>query len=134
MARTRQIKPHFLQATSMDRVSVGAQLTFVRLWLVADDAGRMRNPDRPFSLALDVFPYQPQARDQLPGWLDELESVGCISRYRVGGQPYLRIVNWRKHQRIAHPTPSRLPGEAAAVREAFEIASGTAPEPIGEPA
>ena len=134
MARTRQIKPHFLQSTSMDRLSVGAQLTFVRLWLVADDAGRMHNPDRPFALALDVFPYQPQARDQLPGWLDELENVGCISRYRVGGQPYLRIVNWRKHQRISHPSASKLPGESSADREALESASGTALEPIGQPA
>lgn len=90
---------------SMDTVSVGAQLTFVRLWLVADDAG----------------------------WLDELERVGCISRHRVGGRPYLRVVNWRKHQRIAHPTPSKLPGESAGVREAFVSVSGTAIESIGKP-
>ena len=47
MARTRTIKPHFLQSMSMDKVSVGAQLTFVRLWLLADDAGRLQDDDRP---------------------------------------------------------------------------------------
>lgn len=134
MARTRTIKPHFLQSVSMDTVSVGAQLTFVRLWLVADDAGRIEDGDQPPGLSLDLFPYQPQARTQVPGWLDELERVGCISRYRVGGKPYLRVVNWRKHQRISNPTPSKLPGESAAVREAFESASGTAMEPIRHPA
>lgn len=130
MARSRTIKPHFLQSMSMDKVSVGAQLTFVRLWLLADDAGRVQDYDPPASLELDLYPYQPQARPQVPGWLDELERVGCIVGYRAGGEPYLRIVNWRKHQRISHSTPSKRPGEPAAARGDFERASGTAIEQI----
>jgi hypothetical protein len=29
---------------------------------------------------------------------------------------YLRIVNWRKHQKIYHPTPSRLPARPVVAR------------------
>jgi hypothetical protein len=45
-------------------------------------------------------------------------------------RPCLRIVDWRKHQRISHPTPSKRPGEPAAARGDFESASGTAIEQI----
>ena len=114
MARTRQIKPHFLYSASMRKVSVGAQFTFVRLWLLADDAGRVQDYDRPTYLSRDLYPGQPEPQTQVSGWLDELESVDCIVRHRVSNQPYLRIVNWSKHQKISNPTPSKRPGEWAA--------------------
>ena len=134
MARTRQIKPHFLYSASMRKVSVGAQLTFVRLWLLADDAGRVQDFDRPTDLAQDLYPGQPEPQTEVAGWLDELERVDCIVRYRVSDQPYLRIVNWSKHQKISKPTPSKRPGEWAAAREALESASGMAREPIANKA
>ena len=39
MPRARTIKPQFLRSNSMSRVSREARLTFIHLWLVADDAG-----------------------------------------------------------------------------------------------
>ena len=47
MARTRQIKPHFLYSASMRKVSVGAQLTFVRLWLLAEKISNPTPSKRP---------------------------------------------------------------------------------------
>lgn len=41
MARARMIKPHFMRSHSMRSVSRMARLTFIQLWLVADDAGRL---------------------------------------------------------------------------------------------
>jgi hypothetical protein len=41
MARARLIKPHFMFSRSMHAVSRMARLTFIQLWLVADDAGRV---------------------------------------------------------------------------------------------
>jgi hypothetical protein len=41
MARARTIKPNFLRSRSMRAVSAMARLTFIQLWLLADDAGRL---------------------------------------------------------------------------------------------
>jgi len=107
MARARTIKPHFMRSRSMRAVSGMARLTFIQLWLIADDAGRLTAS--PLSLARRLYPGDAQAAGLLPGWLDELEGQHCIERYNVDGYDYLRIVNWRRHQKIYHPTPSRLP-------------------------
>jgi hypothetical protein len=51
-------------------------------------------------------------------------------RYTVDGTDYLRIVNWRRHQKIYHSTPGRLPArpigtrqDSEEPREAFESES-----------
>jgi hypothetical protein len=124
MARARTIKPHFLRSRSMRAVSPLARLTFIQLWLVADDAGRLGAFPR--QLAHRLYPGDKEAIDLLPGWLDELERQHCVERYTVDRLEYLRIVNWRRHQKISHATPSRLPArpegfskESGAIREAF---------------
>ena len=43
MGRIRTIKPEFPQSESMGRVSRDARLTFILLWTMADDAGRLRS-------------------------------------------------------------------------------------------
>lgn len=131
MARTRTIKPHFLRSRSMRAVSPLARLTFVQLWLLADDAGRVADA----SLARRLYPGDAAAAAQLPDWLGELERQHCIERYTVDRLDYLRIVNWHRHQKIYHPTPSRLPArppgagarESAAHRERFGRERGECP-------
>jgi hypothetical protein len=107
MARARTIKPQFRRSRSMRAVSGMARLTFIQLWLIADDAGRI--VAGPLSLGRRLYPGDAEAGALLPGWLDELEGQHCVERYSVDGTDYLRIVNWRRHQKIYHPTPSRLP-------------------------
>lgn len=135
MARARTIKPHFLHSSTMNQVSIGAQLTFIRLWLLVDDAGRAVGRPR----YLQAYLYSdPSSRESLPGWLDELERVGCIARYTVDGDPYVRVVNWRKHQRISHPTPSKLPADPGRSRqdtpEGLATRSGASQEPVAKEA
>ena len=125
MARARTIKPHFMRSRSMRAVSGMARLTFIQLWLIADDAGRLTAS--PLSLARRLYPGDAEAASLLPGWLDELEGQHCIERYSVEGTDYLRIVNWRRHQKIYHPTPSRLPPRPVGVR----LDSGELPEALG---
>jgi len=115
MARARTIKPHFMRSRSMRAVSGMARLTFIQLWLIADDAGRI--DARPLPLARRLYPGDAEAAGLLPGWLDELEGQHCIERYSVDGDDYLRIVNWRRHQKIYHPTPSRLPARPVGARQ-----------------
>lgn len=125
MARARTIKPTFMRSRSMRAVSGMARLTFIQLWLVADDAGRLMA--HPSSLANRLYPKDTDAAGRLPGWLDELERERCIERYVVDRQEYLHIVNWQRHQKIYHPTPSRLPARPVGFRKA----SGALRETLG---
>jgi hypothetical protein len=107
MPRIRTIQPNFARSTSMSHVSRDARLLFVQLWTVVDDAGRARAS--PAGLAAQLYAADDDAPTQLPAWLDALEGEGCIERYTIDEVSYLRIVNWRRHQKIDRPTASRLP-------------------------
>lgn len=107
MPRIRTIKPEFPQSESMGRVSRDARLTFVLLWTLADDAGRLRGNSR--MLASLLFPYDDDAKSRIDDWLLELEREHCVQRYVVEGDAYLQVTNWDQHQRIDRPTPSKIP-------------------------
>jgi hypothetical protein len=107
MGRIRTIKPEFPQSESMGRVSREARLLFILLWTIADDSGRTRASSR--MLASLLYPYDDDAKDLVPAWLDELEAEGCIRRYQVDGQSYLDIPNWLNHQKIDKPSKSKFP-------------------------
>jgi hypothetical protein len=107
MARIRTIKPEFPHSESMGRISRDARLTFIELWTLADDSGRLRGNSR--MLASLLFPYDDDAKDLIEGWLGELERENCVRRYLIDGASYLEICNWLNHQKIDKPTPSKLP-------------------------
>lgn len=107
MARIRTIKPEFPQSESMGRVSRESRLCFVLLWTLADDAGRLRGNSR--MLASLLYPYDDDAKDLIDGWLAELSSEGCITRYEVDGTSYMQISAWLEHQKIDKPSASKLP-------------------------
>lgn len=121
MARIRTIKPEFPQSESIGRLSRDARLLFVQLWTVSDDEGRARAASRMLSGLL--YPYDDDAPRLIDGWLDELARENLIRRYEVDGTRYLEIVNWLKHQYIAHATPSRIPP--------FQESSRTPPDNSG---
>src|SRR5262245_47324676 len=107
MARIRSIKPEFPQSETIGRLSRDARLLFIQLWTIADDFGRTRAASR--LLASLLYPYDDDARELLPAWLVELEDSGHVRLYEFNGCEYLEISNWLKHQKIDHPTPSKLP-------------------------
>lgn len=107
MARIRSIKPEFPQSESMGRVSRDARLLFVLLWTFSDDEGKFRA--HPRLLAAELFPYDDDALQLLPAWLDELVREDCVLVYRSGRDTYGQIVKWRDHQKVDHPSRSRIP-------------------------
>ena len=118
MSRIRTIQPNFPKSRSMGRVSRDARLLFIQLWLVADDAGRLRFDHE--TLVDDLYPEDPDASTFLTTWLSELEREKCIERYQVNDGAFIRIVKWRKHQTIQHPSASHLPSVRHEVHEAHE--------------
>jgi hypothetical protein len=107
VARIRSIKPEFPQSESMGNVSRDARLTFIQLWTIADDEGRLRGNSR--MLASLLFPYDDDAPGLIDGWLKELEDEGCIVRYTSGKQNYIQLCNWLVHQKIDKPSKSKIP-------------------------
>lgn len=107
MARIRTIKPEFPQSESMGQCTRDARLTFLLLFTMADDAGRLRGNSR--MLASLLFPYDDDARKHIDTWLTELEKVGCIQRYQVDGDSFIAINKWSMHQKIDKPSQSKLP-------------------------
>ena len=107
MPRIRTIKPEFPQSESMGRVSRDARLTFIQLWTLADDSGRLRGNSR--MLASLLFPYDDDAKDLIQGWLNELSKEGCIVAYTHESDSYVQIHKWLKHQKIDKPSQSKIP-------------------------
>lgn len=107
MARIRTIKPEFAHSESMGRVSRDARLTFVLLWTIADDSGRLRGNSR--MLASLLFPYDNDANISIDKWLGELQHENCIIQYINENNHYIQICNWLNHQRIDKPSPSKIP-------------------------
>ena len=126
MGRIRTIKPELPQSESMGRVSRDARLCFIMLWTIVDDDGRARGNSR--MLASLLYPYDDDAGALMGGWLEELETEGCITRYQVAGDWYLEVKNWRKHQKIDHPTGSRLPPKPAILASPREDSRSLAPD------
>lgn len=108
MPRIRTIKPEFPHSESMGRISRDARLTFILLWTLADDSGRLRGNSR--MLASLLLPYDEDSRIVIPACLEELEREKCIVRYKNDdGHEYVSICKWEEHQKIDKPSKSKLP-------------------------
>lgn len=127
MARIRTIKPEFCESESIGKLSREARLLFILLWTFVDDSGRARASSR--LLASRLYPYDEDAQQKIGGWLAELEEGGHVRLYEVDGDSYLDIPKWLKHQKIDHPSKSRLPefreGSRDFARDAETIAPHT---------
>ena len=126
MGRIRSIKPEFPQSEDIGRLSRDARLLFVQLWTLVDDEGRTRAASR--MLASLLYPYDDDAAELMTGWLAELERNGLIQVYNIEGSHYLQIAKWRKHQKIDHPSESRLPPPADVLAKPREPSRSLAPD------
>jgi hypothetical protein len=108
VGRIRTIKPELPQSQSLGRCSREARFLFVLLMTLADDEGRLRAA--PAMLMRALFPYDDDLTPaEVDGWMAELDGVGCVNRYTVGGNDYAEICKWSEHQKINRPSPGRYP-------------------------
>jgi hypothetical protein len=135
MPRIRSIKPDFFKSAKLARLQYRARLTFIGLWTIADDQGRIRADPR--VIAGELWPQEDDVTwADVAADLDQIESLALVTRYADDRYEYLSIRNWREHQRINKPTPSKLPpppGEAGttAVAVMEDSRSGVStPDPV----
>lgn len=108
MARIRTVKPEFWSSPDVGDVSRDARLTFIGLWNLADDKGRLEAV--PAGLRGDLFPYDDDVTvEHLCGWINELARQGLVRLYAAGRRAYLHITGWEDHQRIDKPSQPRCP-------------------------
>ncbi|MFA5186943.1 MAG: HNH endonuclease [Patescibacteria group bacterium] len=99
MARIRTIKPDFWTDGKIVQLPFEARLLFIGMWNFADDSGFLGSDlDR---IKMQIFPSDEIDIYILIDLLCNAELLG-----RTDGS--LKIHNFTKHQRIAHPTPSRF--------------------------
>jgi hypothetical protein len=132
------IRGEFVSSDSLSRVSLHAELLFIRLILVADDYGRVDG--RLPKLRADLFPMRETVRAaDLERWLNELATAdgvtGPLQRYEVEHRPYLQLLNWETHRgKGQRAATSRFPAPPAGdprIPEDVPGISGDPPEGRG---
>jgi hypothetical protein len=108
MARIRTLKPELPADRKLASVSRDARLTFILAITQADDDGLLRAGPR--EVLASLYPNDPDVTSELlDGWIGQLVAGGFLrERQTVDGARVLEICNWRKHQKIDRPSPSRI--------------------------
>src|SRR5205823_3716731 len=93
----------------------------------SDDEGRQLGSPR--RVAGAVFPNDEDVTAKMiVRWLVELERERFIVRYTVADVAYVLIPGFMSHQRVAHPSPSKLPSPSRDSRESLTNGSGESHE------
>lgn len=107
MPRKRMISPEFWSDQKVGNFDFPEQCLFIGMWNFADDEGLIRYSAS--YLRGCIFPYKDIPLEQIEGWKSTLESAGLVFHYTIDRQEYAWIVNFRIHQVINKPQPSKLP-------------------------
>lgn len=128
MARARNIKPSLFKNEILGVADPLLTILFESLWCLADKEGRLE--DRPLRIKAETFPYRENL--DINGYLTQLEQLGFIRRYVVGGVAYIQVINFLKHQ-TPHSTEkaSVIPKEPKE-KQRSECDSGKPPLDNGE--
>jgi len=96
--RARNIKPSLFKNELLGAANPVYTLTFIGLWCAADREGRLE--DRPLRIHAEINPYRPRASTEQA--LDWLEANLFLVRYEHGGQRFIQIANFTRHQHPHH--------------------------------
>lgn len=107
MPRKRMIDPEFWSDEKIGKLSPNAKLLFIGLWNFADDEGIFQA--HPLLLTSQIFPYEKEVLKEIDKFTKELIKRNLVYFYARHGEKYGIILNFKKHQYISHPQPSKLP-------------------------
>lgn len=110
MARIRTIKPEHTLSEKIGHLSDRAYRLWIALLCNADDEGL--GTLRPEELRMKVYGYQPKITSaHVSAALTELSEANLIAIFtaEAGGKTFYEMHDWLDHQKIQHPTPSKLP-------------------------
>lgn len=130
MPRIRSLKPELWQDEAVGALSKEARLLFIGLITQADDDGRLVGAPR--LLWSQIYPWDNFDPNLLEAWMGELTEGELVQAYLADGRDYLALAGWKSHQKISHPTPSKLP-KPPKVRRKAPVSLVKSPEDSGRP-
>lgn len=108
MPRIRTLKPEHKQHRKVGMLTDREYRLWIGMITEADDEGRLV-ADAAWLKGV-IFTYQPRVTaKQIADALATLESVGLIDLYTFGDTKYAQFPSWKDHQRVDHPSASKLP-------------------------
>ncbi len=127
MARKRMISPEIWQSEDFARLPLLGKLVFIGMFSHADDEGRGRAKAAYIKSVL--FPYESGVKTgDVDRALDGIARHMSALFYKVDGNEYYQLTNWRVWQKVDKPTPSKLPpfGENAVPMRTGDCAANKA--------
>lgn len=101
------IDPEFWSDEKISNLSLRSRLLFIGIWNYSDDEGVIKA--RSEFLKSSVFPYDEVSSEEITECVNELCRQNLIFKYEIQSQSYAIILNFKKHQVINKPVPSKLP-------------------------
>jgi len=123
MGRIRTIKPEFHTHEELSELPPETHLLAAALLNYADDEGYFNA--NPVLVKAGTNPLRSD-RTAVAGQLKQLEGIGYIKIVRKGNKQIGLVVEFEKHQRVSHATPSKL----KSTFEELQRNSGEPPEPL----
>lgn len=122
---TRYLRPGIRDSELIDQLSPLAECLFYRLIVTVDDFGRA--DARPAMVKAACYPIKTEMTAQVcVELLRELDAVGLIDVYEVGGKPYLQLRKWDNAPRAkASKFPAPVDGCAQVYADARQHQSAT---------
>lgn len=107
--RARNLKPGLFKNEKLGSADPLLTILFEGLWCMADREGRLE--DRPLRICAEVFPYRRAVNEKkADSMLDWLQTQEFIARYEVGGERFIQVLAFTRHN-SPHPRerPSEIP-------------------------
>lgn len=98
MPKIRSIKPELCTSEQLINCSRVARLLFRDMLMFADDNGII--PYKPIRIKMLIFPGDNDTKEDMIGYLDELESNELIKTYKINDQKYIKYTGFLRHQQI----------------------------------
>lgn len=123
MGRIRTIKPEFHAHEELSALPAETHLFAGALVNYADDYGYFNA--NPVLVKAGTNPLR-EDKTKIEDQLEQLEKIGYIEVRRSGIKHYGRILKFDEHQRVSHPSPSKIKDKF----ESLPKSSGEVPEPL----
>lgn len=108
MPRIRTLKPEHRQHRKIGPLTDRQYRLWVGMICDADDYGRL--VAEPEQLRVTIWGYHRKVKaEQVAADLASLHDLGLVVLYRVDAVLYASFPSWKDHQKVDHPTDSRLP-------------------------
>ena len=98
MANRRMLSKSISTSKKLSKLTDFAALLFIMLIPHGDDAGNM--DAEPYAVKGIAVPLFLKNVEEIATALNQIADVGLISFYEVGGEKYLHINQWEKHQTL----------------------------------